>query len=74
MSRNESIDNAYTICLGPVDRQMMDSTCVSSPVKNSCARRQVGKGHCARGDGVVERNGVREGGGGEDRPEGEPLY
>lgn len=27
---NESIDNARTICLESVDRQMMDSTCVLS--------------------------------------------
>lgn len=30
---NESIDNVRTICLESVDRQMMDSTCVSSLVK-----------------------------------------
>lgn len=34
---NESIDNARAICLESVNRQMMDSTCVSSLIKNSCA-------------------------------------
>lgn len=72
------MDNVRTICLRPVDRQMMDSTCVSSPVKNSCVDRW-GKDTSAWGKGEEQLKGTAgegwgEGVGGKDRPEGEPLY